>query len=210
MPAILAFTSPQVQRLTGLTARRLEYWDSTGVYQPTYRDDRPRRAYRRIYTFRDVVSLRTLVTLRDKFRVPLDELRKTGQYLMQFMDEPWTKRFWVQDRRVLFHHPGTDLLVDRHGQTSYVDYGAVWAEVEEETENWTRRDPNDVGQITRHRHIQHNQWVVKGTRIPTSAVWSFHKAVYNTPAIIQQYLTLEPEDVEAAIEHERKLQQEAA
>jgi DNA-binding transcriptional MerR regulator/uncharacterized protein (DUF433 family) len=211
MPTILAFTSPQVQRLTGLTARRLVYWDETGVYHPTYKDERAYRAYRRIYTFRDVVSLRTLVALRDRFGISLDELRKTGEHLMQFTDDPWTKRFWVENGRVYFHlselseHP-----IDRHGQTTYLDLGPIWDEVERETAGWTERDPGDIGQLSRHRHVQHNQWVIKGTRIPTSAVWSFHAAGYDTAGIIEQYPTLHAADVVAAIAHERQLRSEAA
>ena len=209
MSTIRAFTSPQVQRLTGLTARRLAYWDETGVYRPSYKDERPHRAYRRIYTFRDVVSLRTLITLRDNHHVPLDELRETGVYLMQFTEEPWTQRFWVVDRRVLFHQPGDELLVDRTGQSSYVDMGAIWTEVEEETAKWTQRDSADFGQISQHRHVQHNSWVIKGTRIPTSAIWSFHLAGYDTPGILLQYPTLTHQDIEAAIAHESEIEQQS-
>lgn len=210
MPTIRAFTSPQVQRLTGLTARRLAYWDETDVYHPTYKDERPGRAYRRIYTFRDVVSLRTLVALRDQLGVPLDELRKTGQYLMRFVDEPWTMRFWVQDGRVFFRHPEANIPSDWRGQTSYVDYGAIWTQIETETATWAGRDREDIGRVARHRHVQHNRWVIKGTRIPTAAVGSFHTAGYDTAAIIAQYPTLEPADVSAAIAHECALRNRAA
>ncbi len=202
MTTILVFTSPQVQRLTGLTAGRLDYWDRTGVYQPTYKDDRPHRAYRRVYTFRDVVGLRTLVELRDKFGVSLDELRKTGEHLKRYTDEPWSKRFWVVNRRVLFQLPETESIVDRHGQSSFVDMGAIWSEIQQQTESWIHRDQSDSGKITRHRHVQHNKWVIKGTRIPTVTVWKFHKAGFNPEEIIQQYPTLTQEDIKAAIAHE--------
>jgi uncharacterized protein (DUF433 family) len=210
MPAIVAFTSPQVQRLTGLTARRLAYWDKTGVYRPTYKDERTHRAYRRIYTFRDVVGLRTLVKLRDNFRVPLDELRRTGQHLMQFTEEPWAARFWVVNRRVFSHRPGLNSLVDRFEQSSFVDLAEIWSEIEAETASWTQREPADIGQLARHRHVQHNQWVVKGTRIPTSAIWNFHEAGYDVDGIIAQYPTLRPEDVEAALAHDCGKQSKAA
>ena len=86
MPTILAFTGPQVQRLTGLSARRLAYWENTGVFRASYIDERPYRAYRRVYSFTDVVSLRTLALLRRY--VSLDELRRMGDYLAQHSDEP--------------------------------------------------------------------------------------------------------------------------
>lgn len=202
MSTILAFTAIQAERLTGLTARRLTYWDETGVYRPAYKDDRPHRSYRRIYSFVDIVSLRTLKALKDIHRVSLDELRRTGQYLMRFTDTPWMKGFWVVERKVLFHHPESQQLVDRHGQTSYVDIDAIWAEVETETSSWTQRAPEDIGQIARHRHVQHNRWVIKGTRIPTGAVWNLHEAGYSAREIVEQYPNLSIEDVEAALTHE--------
>lgn len=211
MPTILAFTSPQVQRLTGLSARMLAYWEATGVYAPAYEDERPRRPYRRIYSFADVVSLRTLATLRRRYGVKLEELRRTGQHLRQFIDEPWTRRFWVQDGRVFFEHPDSQEIVDRTGQTTYfLSANEMRLEIEAETRAWGERDPADIGELARHRHIQGNQWVVKGTRIPTSAIWSFHSAGYDTEAIIREYPSLAPQDVEAALAHERQKFSKAA
>ena len=203
MPAILAFTVPQVERLTGLSARRLRYWDQTDVYRPTYKDERPNRAYNRIYSFRDVVNLRTLAELRNQHGISVEELRKTGRYLRHFTDEPWAQRFWVLGSSVHFHHPETGDLVDRRGQISYVDVAVIKSEVEAQTANWTEREPADIGQLDRHRHIQRNQWVIKGTRVPTSAVWNFHQAGYSPEAIIRQYPRLTAGDVAAAIAHER-------
>lgn len=204
MPTILAFTAPQVQKLARLTKRMLTYWEETGVYGASYVNDSPHRAYRRIYSFSDVVSLRTLSMLRREHHVSLEELRKTGRYLRQFSETPWTRQFWVVERTVLFLQEGTGELVDRKGQRSYIDVSRVWAEVEAETSDWNRRDPRDVGHVARHRHVQHNQWVVKGTRVPTSAVWRFHEAGYDAEAIVRQYPNLVPEDVDAALRHEQE------
>jgi hypothetical protein len=189
----------------------LAYWEQTDVYYPSYEDDKPHRPYRRIYSFSDVVSLRTLATLRRKHNVKLDELRKTGQYLRHFDSAPWTRRFWVQGGRVLFQHPSTAEIVDRVGQTTYVfDVEQMRREIEVETERWNERDPGDIGQLARHRHVQRNQWVIKGTRIPTSAVWSFHLAGYDVSGIIREYPSLTVQDVESALKHERDKHLKAA
>ena len=50
----------------------------------------------------------------------------------------------------------------------------------------------------------HNAWVVAGTRIPTDAIWNFHRAGYDATAIIKEYPRLKAEDVRAAIEFEDK------
>src|SRR5262245_2436479 len=85
------FTTQQVQRLAGVSLRMLRYWEQTDVFSATYIDERTRVPYRRIYTFRDLVSLRTLAVLRRKYRVRLDELRKAGQFLRQRYDAPWAE-----------------------------------------------------------------------------------------------------------------------
>jgi uncharacterized protein (DUF433 family)/DNA-binding transcriptional MerR regulator len=209
MPTILAFTSPQVQRLTGLSARRLTYWEDTGVFRASYVDERPRRAYRRIFSFTDVVSLRTLALLCRE--VSLDELRRTGQYLARHSDAPWTRKFWIQDKRVFFHDPeDPSTFRDLRGQTSFVDVADVWAAIESETATWKERPSSDIGRVSRHRHVQRNQWVIKGTRIPTAAIWSFHEAGYDNSEIIRQYPTLTPEDVKSALDHERQQRTKAA
>src|SRR5262245_43711820 len=106
MPALLAFTGQQVQRLTGLSQRVLRYWEQTDVFRATYVDDRPGRPVRRICTFRDLVSLRTLAMLRK--RVPLDELRRAGRFLSEKYEAPWAElRFGVLGRRVVFPDPET-------------------------------------------------------------------------------------------------------
>jgi len=39
------------------------YWDDTGFFSPTLIDEHRRRAFGRIYSFRDVVGLRTIALL---------------------------------------------------------------------------------------------------------------------------------------------------
>jgi len=207
---ILAFTGPQVLRLTGLTQRMLSYWHETGVFEATFVDSRPHRPYRRIYSFSDVVSLRTLAILRREYKVPLDNLRQTGQYLLAYSENPWTQKFWVQGGRVLFKDPGTDVLRDRVGQTSFIDVGKVWDDVVAETKEWNKRSKSDYGKIVKHRHVQRNRWVIKGTRIPVSAVWSFHAVGYDTAGILRQYPNLSAKDVRAALAHYREQNQKAA
>jgi uncharacterized protein (DUF433 family)/DNA-binding transcriptional MerR regulator len=207
---ILAFTAPQVLKLTGLTQRMLSYWHETGVFEATFVDSRPRRPYRRIYSFSDVVSLRTLAILRRDHKVPLDHLRQTGQHLLQYSEKPWTQKFWVQGGRVLFKDPGTGVLRDRYGQTSFIDVGKIWDDVVAETKDWNKRSPADHGKVVKHRHVQRNRWVIKGTRIPISAVWSFHDAGYDTAGILRQYPNLSAKDVKAALAHYREHNQRAA
>ena len=83
-------------------------------------------------------------------------------------------------------------------------------ELEIETQNWNERDSEDIGKNARHRHVQRNQWVLKGTRIPTSTIWSFHAAGFDPSEIIREYPSLTASDIEVALEHEREKHPKAA
>jgi DNA-binding transcriptional MerR regulator len=82
---VSAFTAEQVERLTGLTKSQLRYWDRTGFFRPTY-VDAGRRVYGRIYSFRDVVGLKTLGILRNANKVPLQHLREVAKSLSHLKD----------------------------------------------------------------------------------------------------------------------------
>ncbi|HEY7029746.1 MAG TPA: DUF433 domain-containing protein [Thermomicrobiales bacterium] len=206
MTPLLAFTGPQVQRLTGLSQRVLRYWESTNVFRASYVDDRPRRPYRRIYTFRDLVSLRTLALLRKK--VSLNELRRVGKYLSDHYEAPWAElRFGVAGRKIVFPDPVTgQWVVSRpEGQTVMpVLVERIAQTTEAEAATLRQRRPDQIGNVARHRHVAHNSWVIDGTRIPTSAIWHFHEEGYDTDGIIREYPDLTAADVEAALAHERR------
>ena len=66
-----------------------------------------------------------------------------------------------------------------------------------------QRQPEDVGRVMQRHDVLGNTPVLAGTRIPTAAVWNFHVAGYDTSAILGEYPTLTPADVQAAIAYER-------
>jgi DNA-binding transcriptional MerR regulator len=210
MSTLLAFSAEQVCKLTGLSMRQLSYWDRIGFFSPQYADENRRRAYSRIYSFRDVVGLRSLALLRNKHGVSLQELKKVGRWLKERYHDPWsTLKFYVSARRVYFKDPETGANVAGR-PLGQVTFPFLLTEVEQEVEAAARelqeRRPTDVGEISHNRHVVDNRAVLSGTRIPTSAVWSLHQAGYDTDGIIKEYPLLTPEDVRAAIDHERQRQ----
>ena len=210
MTPLLAFTGEHIERLTGLSPRVLRYWEETGVYQASYIDEHS-RPYRRLYTFRDAVGLRTLALLRREHRVNLDELRRVGAFLSRYKDAPWASlRFRVAGRHVVFDDPEARVPVAGRPlrQTMIpIDLDEIARETEAAAVRLRERLPTDYGQVTRHRYINHNAWVIAGTRIPTSAIWNFHEAGVSTEAIIREYPDLLPADVQAAIDHEGRLRE---
>ncbi len=210
----LAYTTEHVSRLTGLSPRVLRYWEEAGVFRASYVDERPRHPYRRLYTFRDVVSLRTLAKLRREHDVALDELRKVGQFLAGHVDAPWSSlRFRLAGRHVVFEDPESGVpIVGRPLRQAVLVFSLeeIARETEKDAARLRERQPLDFGRVSRHRFVNHNSWVVSGTRIPTSAIWNFHEDGYSSEDIIAEYPQLRPEDIAAAIAHEEQLRKTSA
>jgi uncharacterized protein (DUF433 family) len=200
---IVAFSADQVRRLTALSAKQLSYWDNTGFFHPEYAAGA--RAFGRVYSFRDVVGLRTIALLRG--RVSLQELRKVGEELARHSDTPWSSlKLYVLGRRIFFRQPETGAIVAARGPQQValeVALEKVARDVSREASLLTERKPSDVGRVVRNRYVMHNAPVVSGTRIPTVAIWNFQQAGYSAAQIIGEYPRLTAADVEKAVAFER-------
>jgi len=206
MAELLAFTADHVCRLTGLSARQLRYWDATNFFSPTLLDEFRRRAFNRIYSFRDVVGLRTISILRNRHKVPLQELRRVGEWLHKHHETPWSSlRFALAGRTIVFFDPSSGTAIEPKGKGQAVlpiALEPIANEMREAAGALRDRQPDQVGKIVRNRYVVQNSWVVAGTRIPTRAVWNFHQAGFDTQGIIREYPRLTAEDVKAAIAFE--------
>lgn len=205
MAELLAFTAEHVCCLTGLSTRQLRYWDETDFFSPTLVHG-VRRAYSRIYTFRDVVGLRTIATLRD--RVPLQELRRVGEWLHAHYETPWSSlRFALNGRKVAFIDPATGVGVEaQDGKQTVLAIALepIANEMQKAAARLRERGTRQLGQIVRNRYIVHNAWTLAGTRVTTEAIWNFHKAGYKPNQIIEEYPRLTKKDIREAIRFEAK------
>lgn len=206
MAELAAFTADNVCRLTGLSARQVGYWAKTSFFSPTLLDDYKRRAFGKIYSFRDVVGLRTISILRNEHGVPLQELRRVGEWLSKEHDTPWSSlQFALRGRKVVFYEPESGIAVEPRGagqEVLPIALEPIAAEMRDASARLLERRTEQLGQIDRNRYVVHNAWVVAGTRIPTSAIWNFHQAGHTAQEIIKEYPRLTVADVTAAIEHE--------
>lgn len=197
-----AFTMEQAARLAGLSRRQLAYWDRTNVFSPSLARGDAHQPYGRIYSFQDVVALRTLASLRERFS--LEKLRNLGVWLKDQYEHPWSSiRFYVAGDEIVYEDPNSRTLVS----TRPVQQGAFWIELEpiarEASEslrrNLHRREPADIGVISRHRYTLRNEWAVAGTRIPVSVIQELHDSGYSVADIVREFPVLTPEDVKAAL-----------
>ena len=214
MAEIVAFTIDHIRRLTGLSLRQIRYWDDTGFFSPTLVDGHRKRAFGRIYSFRDLVGLRTIAILRKQHKTPLQELRRVGEWLRTHHDSPWSSlRFAIAGRRVVFFDPATQVATEPRGEGQRVLDVAlepIAHEMRQAADRLRERQSNQIGQIVRNRYVVHNAWTLAGTRIPTKAIWNFHEAGYDTAAILKEYPRLTAQDVAAAIEFEQNRQRKVA
>jgi uncharacterized protein (DUF433 family) len=214
MAEIVAFAVDHVRRLTGLSLRQIRYWDDTGFVSPTLVDGHRKRAFGRIYSFRDLVGLRTIAILRKQHRIPLQELRRVGEWLRRHHESPWsTLRFAIAGKKVVFFDPATRVATEPRGEGQRVldiALEPIANEMRQAADRLRERQSNQIGQIVRNRYVIHNAWTLAGTRIPTTAIWNFHEAGYTTAAILAEYPRLTARDVAAAIEFEQNRQRRVA
>jgi DNA-binding transcriptional MerR regulator len=89
------FTADQVCSLCGISARQLGYWNRTGFFKPRLAEGE-RRPFNRIYSFRDVVGLRTIGRLRNQYHVPLADLRRISDELKKTPDADWSRLVFLK------------------------------------------------------------------------------------------------------------------
>jgi uncharacterized protein (DUF433 family) len=199
-PVIKAFTRDQAYRVTGVSPRRMAYWARTDVLQPSIRYSKRGEPYGYVYDFRDVVGLRTLATLRDKHGISLQQLRRANQFLRAHANRPWSElRFWVRDKEIFFSDPVShELMVpgDPAQAAFQFEMEPVVLDVVARIDTLSRRNREHVGQVERHRHIQGNQEVVKGTRVPVESVLELAGDGYGIREIVEAFPSLTEDDVQ--------------
>jgi uncharacterized protein (DUF433 family) len=208
MAVIQAFGEEHVEKLTGLTKGQLRRWDRLGFFAPQYAYEDRHAPFSRIYSFKDVVGLRTIAVLMKQHAVSLQELRKTATELVRRGYEHWADlKLYVLKKEVYFQEPGsTDVEGVRSGQLAMVN---VIEDVETRVAAMQKRDTSQIGHVEKQKHVARNSSVIAGTRIPTAAIRRFREAGYSKEQILKQYPTLSIQDVDGALAYEEGLARSA-
>ena len=199
-----AFSEAQVQRLTGLSKSQLLRWRRDGFIRPAF-DNGERGAFSHIYSFKDLVNLRVLNSLRNVHRVSLIELKRTARELSHLGDDVWTATtLYVLKRKVVFVEPETRRKREVTGGQYVVDIPLKVAisSARDAVAKLNRRNRAQIGKIVRSRFVSRNAPVLAGTRIPVKVIKDFAEAGYRPRQIIKEYPTLTAADVKAAVAFE--------
>jgi uncharacterized protein (DUF433 family) len=183
--------------------RQLAYWDKLGFFQPQYAAEDRKSPYSRIYSFKDVVGLRTLSVLKNTYQCSLPHLRSVAEQLASYSKTPWADiTLYVLKRKVQFTEPETGRVrgvVD--GQYALLPISSVMEDVRREAELLRQRQPSQIGTLEKHRYVSHQAMVISGTRIRVATIQHFIEAGYSTADIIKEYPSLTEADIEAAKRH---------
>ena len=203
---VSAFTEEQTARLTGCTVHQLRHWDRSDFFQPEYADPNRRVAFSRIYSFRDLLSLQILNTLRNDLGMSLQHLRNVKEKLAHLGEEKWSKtKLYVIKKEVAFFDEEREekrAVISGQIVLEPIILEVVKANMLNSIRSMNAtRDAQSVGKVERNKAIAHNQPVVAGTRIPVSSIQEFAKEGYTVDQIKREYPSLTEEDIKAAIEH---------
>lgn len=196
--AILAFTTKEALRLTGLTPRRLQYWDETGFITPSVAA-RQGRGLPRLYSFQDLVQLRIAAQLRD--RLSLQALRRLKAALD--IDAPFAEvRFAVtaDGETVYLVDPDLPEAARSPGQiveTFQVPLEEIRADLRQRVEGLRARDR--VGGVVRTRGVIGGQARIAGTRINPDSIVAMLDAGWERTRILDEYPDLLAADIDAAV-----------
>ena len=199
---IATFTEDDVERLTGISRRRLRYWDDTAFFTPSLAHENRRLNHSRVYTFRDLVCLRVLRQLRDNGGVPLQHLRAVKSRLADMGDDVWAAtELYVLNKRVQFRNPQNDMVEDvLSGQgVLAIPLKVVSDDMIRKVRQLWSRPGSASGKIERQRGVAGGSAVFAGTRVPVGAVQAFASEGYSVKQICDEYPTLSKEDIAAAL-----------
>ncbi|MBO0663599.1 DUF433 domain-containing protein [Jiella sp. MQZ9-1] len=201
---VAAFTEDQAERLTGVSCRQLRYWVRTNFFLPSIESGRHENAIR-LYSFRDLVSLRVLAELRNTRRISLQHLRGVKERLSHLGDDLWAKTtLYVLGKEVVFVNPETKVkesVISGQGVLE-IPLKVVTGDMKQAVAALRQRDEELLGTFAQHRGRAHNQLVVAGTRIPVRSIKAFADDGCSVDQILREYPTLTRVDVEAAIHYE--------
>lgn len=195
---ITAFNVEQATRLTGLTAGQLSAWDKAGFFQPEHAESDRRLPFSRVYSFRDIVGLKTLAILRTEYHIPLATLKKVASKLEHISARPWSElELSVLKRDVVVIGSDGVAVGACDGQIALIPLRSIIEDLRRDTEALRARRSETIGKIEQRKFVLHNSARVAGTRIPVSAIKAYFDAGCSTEEIIDAYPDLKSEDIEA-------------
>jgi uncharacterized protein (DUF433 family)/DNA-binding transcriptional MerR regulator len=203
MGDVLAIPDKRAAALAKITLSQLRYWERTQLVIPSIKRQLSPRNTVRLYSFQDLLELLVAAELRHRPGISLQHIRRVIAYLHH-------QGFRAPLRELRFATHGSDIYVQYPDGTwsgdplpgQVVFHQVIALEfLRERIEGVSHRDPSTEGQVVSRRGALGSKPIFAGTRIPVAAVQRYLRAGYDTAAIIDEYPSLTPADIEAARHH---------
>ena len=196
--AVLAIPDKRAAQLARITMRQLRYWEQRDLIVPTIERQLSPRNVVRLYSYQDLLALLVAAELRN--RVSLQTIRRVVVQLRDrgFVEPLRELRFATHGSKVYFQYPdgswSGDPLPDQVIFHQVISLDALRAKIPTAVE----RDPGVAGRVVKRRGVLGGKPIFAGTRILVETVLRYIQAGYGTDAILEEYPSLTPADVEAA------------
>lgn len=111
-----AFTASDVSKITGISVRRLAYWDDIELVQPGLKAASGKGS-RRLYFLQDLLELTVVAKLLNS-KLPLQRIRKSFSCIRS-LSIPFSELVIISNGETIYACKSNDFVVDtlRHGQT---------------------------------------------------------------------------------------------
>lgn len=210
------FSVDQTAELTDLNPGLLRRWDNDGVFHPAQSTANKKRPLSRLYSFQDVVVLRTLAQAREA-GVASYELRKIAKFVEEHPETSWSEtQLYVLGHKVYFSY--TDAARERLllasnplGQQAMpsiltIDLGKVRVDAERRLQQMIDRLPEQIGQTEQNRFVVGGTEVFAGTRIPVVTVIDLLEAGWGDDELLENFPRLTAADLDVARQRLRHAQ----
>lgn len=200
MEDTLAVSDKRAAQLAGITMKQLRHWEKTNLIVPSVRQQISPRNTVRLYSFQDLVELLVVAELRHRPGISLQHIRRIVNHLhTQDFDAPLRElKFATHGRDIYINFPDGTWSGDPVPDQIIFRHAIALDEVAAKIDRARDRDPRATGQVISRRGVHRSKPVFAGTRIPVATVQRYLDAGYDTAAIIREYPSLTPADVEAA------------
>lgn len=172
----MAFNVDTVLRLTSLTARQVRYWDTTGLVSPSIRPAKGRGS-KRLYSFEDLVELRTVARLLSA-GISLQKVRRVVEQIKGVRDvaRPLASLRFLTDGDTVFIPSNESQRWEnalRGGQVVWlVPVDEVWRTTEEDVRGIGEATAGKVKvgareySVTYEPDLEDGGWIAECTDIP--------------------------------------------
>lgn len=199
--------TPPLTNGNAIHINKLRYWIATSV--PSIQGVTHIPSRQRLITFLDLISMRMVVVLRSR-RIPLQNIRNTESWLRKEFNVPFplaTKSLWTYGGQIYIKFHEHILAASKFGQRA-MEFIDNW--LKEVDLDMTFNVAENADSWLVHKNVRINPTIqlgepcIDGTRIPTSIVWSKHKAGDSIEMIARSH-NLQEQQVADAVEWEKRL-----